>query len=117
MGFVQFTTLGELEGKAPSQKSRLGATAAATSLEDAQLPFFIQWLSKDHPSSDGKSHAKIVKIEVAGDEKDIKEYCGCDMAHAVDDIEVVWVDPADNDGENGIIAVHLQTPNGVVRID
>jgi len=86
-------------------------------LEDAQLPFFIQWSSKDHPSEDGKPHAKIVKIEIAGDEKTIEEYCGCDMAHAVGDIEVVWVDPADNDGENGIVAVHLQTPNGVVRID
>ena len=86
-------------------------------LEDAQLPFFIQWASKDHPSEDGKPHAKIVKIEIAGDEKTIEEYCGCDMAHAVGDIEVAWVNPADNDGENGIVAVHLETPNGVVRID
>ena len=86
-------------------------------LEDAQLPYFIQWLSQDHPSSDGKPHAKIVKIEIAGNEKSIEEYCGCDMAHTVGDIEVVWVDPANNDGESGIIAVHLQTPNGVVRID
>jgi hypothetical protein len=86
-------------------------------LEDAQLPFFIQWLSKEHPSEDGKPHAKIVKIEIAGDVKNIEEYCGCDMSHAVGDIEVVWVDPADNDGENGIVAIHLQTPSGVVRID
>ena len=86
-------------------------------LEDAQLPYFIQWLSQDHPSEDGKPHAKIVKIEIAGNEKSIEEYCGCEMAQAVGDIEVVWVDPADNDGENGIVAVHLQTPNGVVRID
>jgi catechol 2,3-dioxygenase-like lactoylglutathione lyase family enzyme len=86
-------------------------------LADAQLPFFIQWLSQDHPSADGKPHAKIVKIEIAGDEKSIEEYCGCGMAQAVGDIEVVWVDPKNNDGENGIVAVHLQTPNGVVRID
>ncbi|HEY3293523.1 MAG TPA: VOC family protein [Candidatus Nanopelagicaceae bacterium] len=86
-------------------------------LEDAQLPFFIQWMSPQHPSEDGKPHAKIVKIEIAGDKNKIEEYCGCDMAHAVGDIEVVWLDPADNDGESGIVAVHLQTPNGVVRID
>jgi hypothetical protein len=88
-----------------------------STLEDAQLPFFIQWLSKDHPSSDGMPRAKIVKIEIAGDAKSIEEYCGCDMAHTVGDIEVVWVDPATNDGDSGIIAIHLQTPNGVVRID
>jgi hypothetical protein len=86
-------------------------------LEDAQLPFFIQWLSQDHPSSDGKPRAKIVKIEIAGDEKSIENYCGCGMVDAVGDIEVVWVDRANNDGENGLVAVHLQTPNGVVRID
>jgi hypothetical protein len=73
-------------------------------LEDAQLPFFIQWLSQEHPSE-------------AGDEKSIEEYCGCDLVNAVGDIEVVWVDPADNDGENGIVAIHLQTSGGVVRID
>jgi hypothetical protein len=86
-------------------------------LEDAQLPFFIQWLSQEHPSEDGKPRAKIVRIEIAGDEKSIEEYCGCDLVNAVGDIEVVWVDPADNDGENGIVAIHLQTSGGVVRID
>ena len=86
-------------------------------LEDAQLPFFIQWLSQDHPSEDGKPHAKIVKIEIAGDEARIEDYLGCDFTQAIGTIEVVWVDPAQNDGENGIVAVHLQTPGGVVRID
>jgi len=34
-----------------------------------------------------------------------------------DNVEVVWLSPADNDGENGIVAVHLNTPSGVVRLD
>ena len=33
------------------------------------------------------------------------------------DIEVVWVDPAANDGEEGIVAVYLQTPSGEIRLD
>jgi hypothetical protein len=36
-----------------------------------------------------RRNAKIVKIEITGDEKSIEEYCRCDMAHAVGDIEVV----------------------------
>ena len=56
-------------------------------------------------------------IEIAGDEDTIEKYLGCDFAHAIGDIDVVWVDPANNDGQNGIVAVHLQTPSGVVRID
>lgn len=86
-------------------------------LEDAQLPFFIQWLSQDHPSADGKASAKIVKVEIAGDESTIANYLGSDLANAIGEIDVMWIDPADNDGQNGIVAVHLQTANGVVRID
>ena len=28
-----------------------------------------------------------------------------------------WVDPSTNDGDNGIVAVHLSTPNGSVVLD
>ena len=87
-------------------------------LEDRQLPFFIQWIENHHPSTDGKAAAKIVKIEIAGDEPTITTWLGSDMAHAIGDgVEVSWLDPSANDGENGIVAVHLQTPGGVVRLD
>jgi hypothetical protein len=86
-------------------------------LEDAQLPFFVQWLTKDHPSTEGKPVSKIVKVEIAGDEKTIADWLGSDMAHAIGDVEVVWLSPEDNDGESGIVAVHLETPHGVVRLD
>ena len=33
------------------------------------------------------------------------------------DVEVIWVSAAENDGDNGIVAVHLSTPSGVVRLD
>lgn len=86
-------------------------------IKDAQLPFFVQWLSQDHPSSDGKPVSGIRKIEIAGDKKTITEWLGSDMAHAIGDIEVQWLSPDDNDGESGIVAVHVATPIGVVRID
>ena len=86
-------------------------------LKDAQLPYFIQWLSSEHPSTDGKAIAKIVKIEIAGYEKTITDWLGCDMTNAIGNVDVVWISPEDNDGESGIVAVHLETPNGVVRLD
>ena len=59
-----------------------------------------------------------MKIEIAGDEPTITTWLGSDMAHAIGDgVEVSWLDPSANDGENGIVAVHLQTPSGVVRLD
>ena len=87
-------------------------------IEDRQLPFFIEWIENHHPSTDGKAVATITKVEIAGDEKTIAEWLGSNAQHAMgDNIEVVWLSPADNDGENGIVAVHLSTPNGVVRLD
>jgi hypothetical protein len=87
-------------------------------LEDKQLPFFIEWKSPDHPSIDGKAIAKIVKIEIAGEPVRIQEWLGCDLKTALGaEVEVVWLTPADAEGESGIIAVHLMTPSGVVRLD
>ena len=87
-------------------------------LEDRQLPFFIEWIENHHPSTDGKAVATIVKVEIAGDEATITNYLGSDTAKALgDNVEVLWLSPADNDGENGIVAVHLNTPSGVVRLD
>ena len=86
-------------------------------LDDSQLPFFIQWLSSIHPSTDGKAVAKIIKIEIAGVENTIEEWLGSDLSKAFDGIEIEWVDPTTNDEETGLVAVHLTTANGVVRLD
>ena len=87
-------------------------------LEDRQLPYFIEWVENHHPSTDGKAVSKIIKVEIAGDEKTITDWLGSDAAQALgDNVEVVWLSPADNDGDNGIVAVHLETPSGVVRLD
>ncbi len=40
-----------------------------------------------------------------------------DLSKAFDGVEIEWVDPAANDGQTGLVAVHLSTPNGVVRLD
>jgi hypothetical protein len=74
-------------------------------------------MSNDHPSSDGKAVAEIVKIEIAGDETTIEEWLGSDLSKAFDGVEIEWVDPQSNDGQTGLVAVHLSTPNGVVRLD
>ena len=86
-------------------------------IEDSQLPFFIQWMTQDHPSTDGKAVAEIIKIEIAGDEKTIEEWLGSDLSRAFDGVEIEWVDPSTSDGQTGLVAVHLSTPNGVVCLD
>jgi hypothetical protein len=74
-------------------------------------------MSQDHPSTDGKAVAEIIKIEIAGDEKTIEVWLGSDLSRAFDSVEIQWVDPSINDCQTGLVAVHLSTPNGVVRLD
>jgi hypothetical protein len=86
-------------------------------LEDSQLPFFIQWLTKDHPSTDGKATAKISKIEIAGDESKIKEWLDFDISKSLVDAEISWVDAAQNNDQTGILSVELIIDERLVTID
>ena len=86
-------------------------------LEDSQLPFFIEWETKEHPSIDGKPLAEIMKIEISGDKNKVKNWLGIEPDHAFSGIEIIWIDPKKNDGETGIVSVHLSTQKGVVRLD
>ena len=86
-------------------------------LEDSQLPFFIEWLAGEHPSADGKAVAEIKKIEISGDEKTIREWLGAEPQRAFKDVEVVYKDPSEFEGETGIVSVVLSTPNGEIVLD
>ena len=85
-------------------------------IEDSQLPFFIQWLSSNHPSSDGVANAHISKIEISGDEKTIESWLGSSPRGAFKDVEVSYQDPANSEG-TGIVSVTISTPHGEVVLD
>jgi hypothetical protein len=85
-------------------------------IEDSQLPFFIQWLSSDHPSSDGIANSQISKIEISGDEKTIEAWLGSNPKGAFKDVEVIYRNPSNSD-ETGIISVTISTPSGDVVLD
>jgi hypothetical protein len=86
-------------------------------LEDSQLPFFIQWLTKNHPSSENNPLAEIEKIEISGDEATIKQWLDSEPSKAFKDVEVVWRNPKDFDGQTGIVSVTLNTPSGDIVLD
>ena len=87
-------------------------------LEDRQLPFFVEWVENHHPSADGKPASKITAIEVAGEPTKVREYLGCEYKDALgNDIEIRWLSPSEADGDTGIIAVKFHTPSGEVLVD
>jgi len=86
-------------------------------LKDAQLPFFIQWLTTDHPSNDGKAVARISKIEIAGIESTIKKWLDAEIQDTLVGIDIEWIVIDENNSESGIVAVNFETSGGLIRLD
>ena len=61
--------------------------------------------------------AEIKKIEISGDEKTIESWLGSEPQGAFKDVEVIYRDPSDFDGETGIVSVTIVTPKGEVVLD
>jgi hypothetical protein len=93
---------------------QIGVTEIADSHE---LPFFIQWLTKDHPSQDGKAVASIEKITIADKGELSESWFKDEILAGLAGTSIEWTDPSTNEGENGIVAVHLKTPTGVIVLD
>jgi Glyoxalase-like domain len=82
-----------------------------------EFPFFIEWLTADHPSQDGAPLAEIEKIVIADTDQLADSWFKEEILASLGEVKIEWVDPSMNDDQSGIVAVHLSTPNGVVRLD
>ncbi len=88
-------------------------------IEDPQLPFFIEWNvdPSDHPSVGAKAGVRVERLEISGNRETVCDWLGEPIEHPLDDVEVTWIDPRENDDSTGLIAVEIRTPRGLVRID
>ena len=84
-------------------------------ISDPQLPFFIEWESPAelHPSAGADGTFSLACLEIAGDPQRVSEWLGVTVEAPLEDIKVEWVAPH---GTPGVIAVQVQTPNGLVRL-
>lgn len=85
--------------------------------ESRELPFFIQWLTDDHPSRDGNPVARISKIVIADEGELDGSWFKNEILSGLGDTEIEWVKPSANEEQSGIVAVHLETANGLVVLD
>ena len=72
-----------------------------------ELPFFIQWLTDEHPSKDGNSVAKIMKIVIADDDELASSWFKNEINSGLTDIKIDWIKPDLNEGEKGIVKVEI----------
>jgi hypothetical protein len=82
-----------------------------------EFPFFIEWLSSDHPSSDGEPKAEIKKIVIADHEKLTDSWFKDEILNSLGGVSIEWIDPELNDNQTGIVSVQLFTSNGLVMLD
>ena len=82
-----------------------------------EFPFFIKWLSSDHPSQDGMPLAEIREIVIADNDELSDSWFKEDILTSLGSVNIKWVDPSKNDNESGIVAVHLATPKGIVILE
>ena len=85
--------------------------------DSRELPFFIQWLTDDHLSQDSKAVAAIEKITISDSDQLSDSWFKTEILAGLNGADVEFIDPSAYDGEYGIVAVHLTTPSGVVRLD
>jgi hypothetical protein len=78
---------------------------------------FIQWLTAGHPSQDEKAVAAIEKITIADTDHLADSWFKTEILGGLNGADVEFIDPSTNDGEYGIVAVHLTTPKGSVVLD
>jgi hypothetical protein len=83
-------------------------------LEEASNPFFIQWSSDFHPSSERDSDIDVSSIEIYGDSNLLQAKYGLNGLLSKDEPTFTWLDPA---LDSGIEAVVFKTSHGDVRID
>jgi hypothetical protein len=81
-------------------------------LEDFRNPFYVEWISRHHPSSDGVAKAKLIQIVINGNENSNLEYI---KSNADFDIEISF--QSDISGEFGIKEVCFMYNNKIVVID
>lgn len=86
-------------------------------LDSREFPFFIQWLSPDHPSQDGSSQSSIKKLVIADSNQLADSWFKKEILNSLGEVVIDWIEPSSNDYQGGIAAIHMETPSGMVVLD
>ena len=85
--------------------------------DSRELPFFIEWLTEDHPSKDGNAVARIEKIVIADKDQLSDSWFKTEIISALAGVHIEWVNESSNYGESGLIKIELTVQSGKVTIE
>jgi hypothetical protein len=86
-------------------------------LDDYQLPFFIQWLSGNHPSESGNRVAIIREIEMIGDPKKLNAWLNLQGSANFGGIQFLWRKRENQSQTSGIQSITFSIGNKFIRIE
>jgi len=85
--------------------------------DSRELPFFIQWLTEDHPSRDGSPVSKIQKIIISDKDQLSDSWFREEVLEALDGINIDWAGLDKGPEGKGLISIVFDTPQGKIELD
>ena len=82
-----------------------------------ELPFFVQWQTKNHPSEDGIAEARIKKLYISSENKLEKSFFNKEIQNSLTDTDIEWTNPSQTDSYIGINSVDFETRNGLICVE
>jgi hypothetical protein len=85
--------------------------------ESRELPFFIQWLTEDHPSKDGNAVARIKKIVIADKDELSDSWFKAEILDSLAKINIEWKVSSDDNLEDGIYSIEFIVEGSLIAVD
>ena len=85
--------------------------------ESRELPFFIEWLTEDHPSKDGNAVARIEKIVIADKHQLSDSWFKNEILSSLNSIVIEWIDEDEVENLSGLISVQIGKNGESISID
>jgi hypothetical protein len=82
-----------------------------------EFPFFIEWLTSDHPSQDGVAVAEIKRLVIASSNQLEDSWFRSEIFESLDGVTIDWIDASKNDEMCGIVQVQIMTQDGMILLD
>jgi hypothetical protein len=86
-------------------------------VDTPEFPFFIQWLSPEHPSQDGTPFVEIAKIVMADEKQLAESWFKEEILASLTGVSIEWIEPSSNDNQPGIVEIHFRTQNEIISVD
>jgi len=88
-----------------------------STLEDPAIPFFIEWISKNHPSQTSIAVASIKTILIVGDQNKLEKLLGIYPESILGDVDLKWINQSDQHPIIGIEEIEFRLNFNNIKIN